>query len=85
MSSWYVYILHCADNSLYIGISTDVEKRLKCHNDGSGAKYTRSRLPVSLVWQEGVPSESLARKREAALKKLKRAEKLALIQTGVVS
>lgn len=78
-TQWFVYILRCADNSLYIGISTNVEKRLAVHASGKGAKYTRAHLPVVCVWQEKAESESVARKREAALKKLSRQQKLALI------
>ncbi len=72
-------MLRCADTSLYIGISTDVEKRLATHNAGLGAKYTRGRLPATCVWQEQAASESAARKREYALKQLTRGEKLALV------
>ncbi len=79
MSTWSVYLLRCADDTFYIGISTDVEKRVACHNAGQGAKYTRGRLPVICVWREMVASESAARKREAALKRLSRAEKQALV------
>ncbi len=81
MSTWFVYILRCSDGTLYTGISTDVTKRVLSHNAGTGAKYTRSRLPVVCVWQETASSESVARKREAALKRLTRAEKQALVLT----
>lgn len=80
MSLWCVYLLACSDDTLYTGISTDLEKRLVKHNAGKGAKYTRGRLPVRCVWQEPAVSESAARKREAALKRLTRREKLALTQ-----
>jgi putative endonuclease len=76
---WTVYILRCADKTLYTGIATDVMDRICRHNDGKGAKYTRSRRPVILAWSEKKSSESAARKREAAIKKMTRAEKLALI------
>ncbi len=68
MSSWYVYILRCSDGSLYVGISNNVEERLKRHNQGQGAAYTRSHGPVVLVWTELVASESAARKREIQIK-----------------
>lgn len=75
MSSWSVYILRCRDKSLYTGISTNVEKRLETHNQGKGAAYTRSRLPVLLLWQETNLSESAARKREAEIKHWTKREK----------
>ena len=76
---YVVYILLCADGTLYTGSTNDVEKRLRAHQSGRGAKYTRSRLPVRLVYQEAVPDKSAALRREAAIKKLSRAQKLALI------
>lgn len=75
MSTWSVYILRCRDQSLYTGISTNVEKRLERHNEGKGAAYTRSRRPVTLVWQANDLSESNARKQEAAIKRWTKAEK----------
>ncbi len=69
MSSWSTYILRCRDGSLYTGISTDVAARIKKHNSGLGAAYTRSHCPVELVWQEAAESESIARKREAEIKR----------------
>ncbi len=80
--SWYVYILQCADNSLYTGITTDVTRRLTEHNNDNklAAKYTRVRRPVKLVYQEKLESRSLATKREAEIKKLKRDEKKVLFQ-----
>jgi len=77
--SWHVYILECADRTLYTGITVDLGKRLLMHRRGAGAKYTRSRLPVELVYQESRPDRSSALKREAELKRLGRAEKQALI------
>lgn len=77
---WFVYIVHCADGSLYTGTSTDVEARVTTHNAGKGAKYTRSRLPVSLVYTEEVASRSLALKREAVIKKMRHHNKAALAQ-----
>ena len=65
---WVVYILRCADGSLYTGITTDLEARLLKHNAGKGGAYTRSHTPVALVWHEEAASESAARKREAEIK-----------------
>ncbi|MBR5126240.1 MAG: GIY-YIG nuclease family protein [Oscillospiraceae bacterium] len=76
---WYLYILRCGDGSLYTGITTDVEKRLETHRSGKGAKYTRGRLPLELVYQETCGSHSDALKRELAVKKYSRAEKQKLI------
>lgn len=78
-SPWVVYMLRCVDGTFYIGISTDLARRMDAHNKGKGAKYTRGRGPVVCVWHEEVATESLARIREAALKRLTRAEKLAFI------
>lgn len=72
---WYVYLLRCSDDSLYCGITNDLEKRTSKHNHGKGAKYTRSRLPVVLVWYEVVKNKSLALKREIEIKKLTKSEK----------
>ena len=77
---WYVYILRCADGTLYTGMTDDVEKRLAVHRAGKGAKYTRGRGPLELVHTEDLPDRSAALKREAAIKKLSRAEKLKLIE-----
>lgn len=77
---YYVYILRCGDGSLYTGITTDLEHRLKMHQSGKGAKYTRSHLPVELVYQEVQPDKSAALHREAEIKKLPRSQKLKLIQ-----
>lgn len=78
---WSVYLLRCADNSLYTGITTDVARRLEEHNTGEGlaAKYTRSRRPVVLVYCEPVASRSEAARREAEIKRLRKASKEALI------
>lgn len=78
----YVYILKCADGTLYTGWTNDLEKRIETHNSGSGAKYTRSRLPVELVYYEEFKSKSDALKREHEIKKLSREQKLALIKKG---
>lgn len=77
--SWYVYMLRCRDNSLYTGYTDDPERRLMVHNAGKGAKYTRSRLPVTLAYREQCPDKSAALKRELALKRLSKPEKEALI------
>lgn len=79
-SAWWVYVLRCADGSLYTGITTDVARRLAEHNgDGAaGARYTRSRRPVALVYAEAAASRAEAARREAAIKRLDRARKLAL-------
>ena len=77
--SWYVYMLRCRDNSLYTGYTDDPERRLMVHNAGKRAKYTRSRLPVALVYQEQCRDKSAALKREFALKRLSKPEKEALI------
>lgn len=81
MSAWSVYMLRCGDGSLYVGISTDVEKRVQRHLLGKGAAYTRSHLPVELVWNEQAKDESAARKREAEIKGWTRAKKLTLISS----
>ena len=77
---WFVYMVRCADGSLYTGIAKDVARRCKQHNDGTAARYTRSRLPVELVYYEAHPSQSSALKREAAVKAMDRREKLAMAQ-----
>lgn len=75
-----VYILRCSDNTLYTGITTDIERRIDEHNNSpKGAKYTRNRRPVSLVYSEACEDKSIASKREYAIKKLTRAEKEKLI------
>ena len=76
--AWFVYLLRCGDDSLYCGITDDVQLRLETHRAGKGAKYTRGRGPLELVYTEQCESYSAALKREAAIKKLKRPEKLAL-------
>lgn len=78
--NYSVYMVCCADKSLYTGIAVDVEKRIEVHNSGKGAKYTRSRLPVSLVYKEEGFTKSEALKRELEIKDLTRKEKEALIQ-----
>lgn len=78
-SSWKLYMLRCRDGSLYTGITTDVEKRVAAHNSGKGAKYTRSRKPVELVYQEECTDHSAALKRELEIKALTKEEKEKLI------
>jgi len=79
--SYFVYILECSDGSLYTGITTDVSKRLDEHNTSSkGAKYTKARRPVKLLYKESASDRSIASKREYAIKKLSRIQKLKLIE-----
>ena len=78
--SWFVYILRCKDETLYTGSTTDLARRLRTHNSGKGAKYTRSRLPVELAYWEEAEDKSSAFRRECAIKKLTRGEKLKLIR-----
>ena len=79
----YVYILRCSDDSLYTGWTTDVKKRVETHNSGKGAKYTRARLPVELVYTGEFEDRIEAQKREYAIKQLTRAEKESLIESSV--
>lgn len=78
--AWFVYMLRCGDGSLYTGCTDDVARRLAVHQSGKGAKYTRSRPPVTLAYQEELPDKSSALRREAAIKRLTRRQKLALIE-----
>ncbi len=77
-SSWACYLLQCADDTLYCGITNDLEKRLAAHNAGEGAKYTRGRVPVALVYREECESKSAALRRERAIKRMSRHEKQVL-------
>lgn len=79
MAEWIVYMLLCADQSLYTGVATNIEARLSTHNAGKGAKYTRGRLPVKLVYQEAVAGRGAALKREHAIKRMPVAAKRRLI------
>ncbi len=79
----YVYMLRCRDGSYYTGWTTDVDRRFALHSEGKGAKYTRSRRPLELVYVETFDTEREARMREAAIKKLSREEKIALIGRGI--
>lgn len=76
----YVYILRCNDDSLYTGWTNNLEKRIKAHSNGKGAKYTKARLPVELVYFEEYENKVEAMRREYAIKQLKRKEKLMLIK-----
>ncbi|MEY8337751.1 GIY-YIG nuclease family protein [Lachnospiraceae bacterium 62-35] len=76
----YTYLVECADKSLYCGWTNHLEQRIKAHNEGKGAKYTKSRRPVRLVYAEGFETKEEAMKRETAIKRLSRRDKLRLIQ-----
>ena len=76
--SWVLYILECSDKTLYTGITNDLPRRLAAHADGTGAKYLRGRAPFALVYTEDHPDRAAASRREAAVKRLKSAEKRAL-------
>jgi len=78
--SWFCYLLRCADDTLYCGITNDLDKRLAAHNAGTASKYTRTRLPVEILFDERCADRSTASKREMAIKRLSRAEKLRLIR-----
>ncbi len=77
---WQVYMVECSDNTLYTGITTDIERRLKEHNAKKGAFYTKNKTPVKLVHLEDASGQSQARKREAEIKRLTRAEKLEFLK-----
>jgi putative endonuclease len=76
---WFIYIVRCCDGSLYTGATNDLRARLAKHNEGKGARYTRARLPVELVWRCRVSGRSLAFSLEAGIKRLSRKEKLLLV------
>ena len=78
----YTYILECSDGSLYTGWTNHLEERVQAHNAGHGARYTKSRRPVHLVYYETFPTKQEAMKREAAIKRMDRAEKLLMIRTA---
>ena len=78
--SFYVYLLRCADGTLYTGYTDDPVRRTKVHNAGKGAKYTRARLPVELVYQEACADKSAALRREYEIEQLTRVQKLKLIE-----
>lgn len=79
MSKWTHYVLECADGSYYSGSTTDLIRRVCEHNQGKGSKYTRSRLPVNIIYFEAYPDRSSAQKAEAAFKKLRRIQKVDFI------
>ena len=80
-ATWQVYLLQCADQSLYVGVTTDLVRRVQQHNGhlAGGARYTKARRPVALVWSDACDSRSEAQQREYALRRLSRVQKLALI------
>lgn len=80
MAEYYAYIVECADHTLYTGYAADLDKRIETHNNGTGAKYTRNRLPVTLRYYEKFETKSEAMKREYAIKKLSRTAKIVLIE-----
>lgn len=80
--AYWLYILRCGDDTLYTGTTDDVERRLAAHRNGKGAKYTRGRGPLEVVYREALPDKSAALKREWAVKRLSREEKLKLIENG---
>jgi len=80
MSTWYVYLLRCSDNSLYCGVTTDPERRLKEHNSGTGAKYTRCRLPVIFEAYESFPGKRAAYRAEYAVKQKRAAQKVRFLK-----
>ena len=82
---WCVYILKCSDGSLYTGISNSLSERIDTHNSGKGAKYTKSRLPVTLVYEEHTRDKSRSLKREIEIKKLTRSKKIELINSANLS
>ncbi len=77
-SNWTCYLLHCADSTLYCGITNDLKKRIAAHNAGEGAKYTRGRTPVRLAYSEPCADKPAALRREREIKALSRTEKLVL-------
>ena len=81
--AWVVYMLLCGDGSLYTGCTNDLPRRLEAHQSGRGAKYTRSRPPVTLAYQEAAADRSAALRREAAIKRLTRRQKLDMIERGL--
>lgn len=82
---FYTYIVECSDHTYYTGYTTDIEKRIQAHNEKKGAKYTKCRTPVTLVYLEESETKQLAMKREAAIKKLTRKEKQQLIENHEVA
>ena len=83
--NWYLYILRCKDNTLYTGITTDVARRLDAHRSGKGAKYTRGRCPLELIYQEHCGNHSEALKRELEIKAMSRKKKEEMISAAAIS
>jgi len=83
MTCWKVYLLRCSDGSLYCGATTDLEKRLQKHNEGTGSRYTRSRRPVRIVWSAETRTKSEAYKEEYRIKRLSKAAKEKLADSGI--
>lgn len=79
MSRWYVYMLECADGTLYTGVTTDLDRRFQEHRQGKGGNYTRSHKPMRLCYSEQASSRSTAQQREAAIKRMSREEKLRIV------
>ena len=77
---WYVYILRCVDDTLYTGITNNIDRRLKAHNAGTASKYTRSRRPVTMIYQEEAEKKGDALRRELAIKTMTRSQKQSLIE-----
>lgn len=84
-NKYFIYIVRCRDGSLYTGYTNDVLARVEKHNSGKGAKYTKTRRPVKLVYQEAFETKSEAMKREYQIKTYTRVQKLQLIERGVIS
>ena len=80
---WYLYILKCVDNSLYTGITTDIQRRIKEHEHGKGAKYLRGRSPLKLIYSEELENQTQALKREREIKSWSRQKKLLLIKSYI--
>ena len=78
--NWFVYIVNCADGTLYTGITNDLDRRIKAHNAGTASKYTRVRRPVSIVYSEEVETKGDALRRELQIKRLTRSEKMEIIK-----
>ena len=85
MAEAWVYLLSCRDGTLYCGWTSDLERRLKAHENGSASRYTASRLPVALALAQPMPDRGAARREEVRIKRLTRAEKLALVAAGPVA
>ena len=82
ISHWYLYILECSDGTYYTGITTDIPRRIQAHEDGKGAKYTKGRAPLKLIYSEECTDRSSASKRELQVKALAKEEKIALIRAA---